>query len=427
GSSSHGLLLGESPPGRATGCASGDDIQAPPWRRRAPPAGWRPSPPRSPVWRQASCLVSWWCPCRQCWPRRRRGCLRRRQRTPAQQWRTGAWTRAGASTTSCTWARTAATSTNRLTSTGTQGRHRYACADPGQIHPRPMIGVHALLSWPGGGQIQDQRMCTAGALLRYNRCLWVLRHAPDQRRAAFVGGHHYPTLLLTNHREPEMLAPPLRQPPRPRVSRRHADIPLQAFQDTQAQFAWLERRRVLHHFLVPYFDVNIGNAIKNQGSMNHYQSYHMQMLVREGDKVVDAGANLGCYTVALAQAVGPSGRVFAFEPFRWLHQVLTANVALNGLTNVWPVQAALGRAREILPLVPPQLRFFSSPGGVHVQNQSEQIAGMRQHESFHRLYDLLAREPEHVRVVRLDDLLLDAEESQWWGLPAPVEDVRLLK
>lgn len=223
-----------------------------------------------------------------------------------------------------------------------------------------------------------------------------------------------------------MLAPPLRQPPRPRVSRRHADIPLQAFQDTQAQFAWLERRRVPHHFLVPYFDVNIGNAIKNQGSMNHYQSYHMQMLVREGDKVVDAGANLGCYTVALAQAVGPSGRVFAFEPFRWLHQVLTANVALNGLTNVWPVQAALGRAREILPLVPPQLRFFSSPGGVHVQNQSEQIAGMRQHESF-QLYDLLAREPEHVRVVRLDDLLLDAEESQWWGLPAPVEDVRLLK
>lgn len=36
--------------------------------------------------------------------------------------------------------------------------------------------------------------------------------------------------------------------------------------------------------------------------MNHMQSYQMQMLLRPGDVAIDVGANLGCYTVALAEA-----------------------------------------------------------------------------------------------------------------------------
>lgn len=38
--------------------------------------------------------------------------------------------------------------------------------------------------------------------------------------------------------------------------------------------------------------------------MNHMQSYQMQMLLRPGDVAIDVGANLGCYTVALAEAGG---------------------------------------------------------------------------------------------------------------------------
>ncbi|CAK9106039.1 Hypothetical protein SCF082_LOCUS49397 [Durusdinium trenchii] len=83
--------------------------------------------------------------------------------------------------------------------------------------------------------------------------------------------------------------------------------------------------------------------------MNHMQSYQMQVLLRPGDVAIDVGANLGCYTVALAEA----------------------------------------------------------------------------HEAF-QLYDLMAQEPESVRVVRLDDLLLDGERAQSWALPL-VKDVRLIK
>lgn len=260
-------------------------------------------------------------------------------------------------------------------------------------------------------------------LERYNRCLWVLRHTREAPRQVFVGGKHFPTLLVANHREPEMQVPPLKPPRVPR--KRYGDIPLQPFQDTQADFAGFERR-VPHHFVVPFYDTNIGNAIKNQGSMNHHQSYHMQLMLREGDTVLDVGANLGCYTVAMAEAVGPRGRVLAFEPYRSLHQLVTANVALNGLSNVWPVQAALGARTETVPLLPPQMRFFSSPGGVRVLKQAEHYQGKPHHEGF-QLYDLLAHEAELVRIVRLDDLLLNTEEGLHWGLPMPIKDVRLMK
>ena len=35
-------------------------------------------------------------------------------------------------------------------------------------------------------------------------------------------------------------------------------------------------------------------------------------------------------STAVSQAVGPKGYVIAFEPFRWLHQLVVANVAING-------------------------------------------------------------------------------------------------
>jgi FkbM family methyltransferase len=62
-------------------------------------------------------------------------------------------------------------------------------------------------------------------------------------------------------------------------------------------------------------------------------------LSRPGDIVIDIGANIGTTTLCLARAVGPTGRVIAFEPFPSNFEMLRSNIEANGLQQVeaWPV------------------------------------------------------------------------------------------
>lgn len=62
---------------------------------------------------------------------------------------------------------------------------------------------------------------------------------------------------------------------------------------------------------------------------------------RPGDVAVDAGANVGYFTLLFARLVGPTGRVYAFEPDPSNYEILVRNVRLNGFTNVVVEQKAL--------------------------------------------------------------------------------------
>lgn len=56
-----------------------------------------------------------------------------------------------------------------------------------------------------------------------------------------------------------------------------------------------------------------------------------EVLCRTGDTVIDVGANLGDWTLGAALAVGPGGRVLAFEPVPHVAEALTRTVAINRL------------------------------------------------------------------------------------------------
>jgi FkbM family methyltransferase len=53
-----------------------------------------------------------------------------------------------------------------------------------------------------------------------------------------------------------------------------------------------------------------------------------------GDTMVDVGAGIGAYSIAAGAAVGPAGRVEAFEPSPSLRPALEANLRLNEIANV---------------------------------------------------------------------------------------------
>jgi FkbM family methyltransferase len=108
----------------------------------------------------------------------------------------------------------------------------------------------------------------------------------------------------------------------------------------------------------------IGLATLLDGAFEASEVAELCRLSRPGTTVVDAGANVGVFTIPLARSVGEQGRVLAFEPTEDTAVRLRANVRRNLLTNVEISQSALGAERRRMTLnVQPDGAFNSLEAG----------------------------------------------------------------
>jgi len=103
------------------------------------------------------------------------------------------------------------------------------------------------------------------------------------------------------------------------------------------------------------FDRNLYLWMHRLGLMGAAEREVLGYLVRPGMVVLDVGANMGLYSLLLAQLVGPAGRVVSFEPDPDLFSLLRGNCAANGATNVESHHLALGRRPERMLLHRPAL------------------------------------------------------------------------
>ena len=83
----------------------------------------------------------------------------------------------------------------------------------------------------------------------------------------------------------------------------------------------------------------------------------MKNNVRDGDNVVDLGANIGYFTLIFAKLVGPSGKVFAFEPDPRNLALLKKNIECNNYKNVIIVPKAVSNVNEKCTLYVGQKTF----------------------------------------------------------------------
>jgi FkbM family methyltransferase len=94
--------------------------------------------------------------------------------------------------------------------------------------------------------------------------------------------------------------------------------------------------------LYPPHDQFVGRSFKEYGEFSQGEMELFIHFIGTGAIVLDIGANIGAHTVPLAQLVGPTGVVVAFEPQPTLHKILCANLVLNSIPNVLTYAMALG-------------------------------------------------------------------------------------
>jgi len=125
------------------------------------------------------------------------------------------------------------------------------------------------------------------------------------------------------------------------------------------QFGPLTLKRCRYGWMLfsgPY----IGKCFELYGEYSESEVALMRALVRPRHVVVDVGANIGDLTLPLAQMVGPEGRVHAIESHPDNFNVLCANLALNQMTNVNPINAFV-RKSETAEVRPHFVRAGTEP------------------------------------------------------------------
>jgi FkbM family methyltransferase len=168
--------------------------------------------------------------------------------------------------------------------------------------------------------------------------------------------------------------------------------------------------------LVPSNDTIVGRSVSHTGTYDETEKNILLQLVKPGDTVIEVGANIGSYSVYLAERIGEEGVLIALEPFRLLHQILNANIALNGIGNVFTLNMGLcdGPARTVIA-DGPNLNRLDNYGASSLVDDSR------------KTWFLVDPVKEKVRMAPLDSLDLDINKLDFVKIDAESMEYEVLR
>ena len=82
-----------------------------------------------------------------------------------------------------------------------------------------------------------------------------------------------------------------------------------------------------------------------RGTYEEYKTKALLAHLREGQTVIDVGAHVGYFAAIASVVVGPTGRVFAFEPRPLNHRYLIRHISSNRLENITPFRVGVAAKR----------------------------------------------------------------------------------
>ena len=145
-------------------------------------------------------------------------------------------------------------------------------------------------------------------------------------------------------------------------------------------------------------------------------------LVGQGDHVLDIGANFAYYSTRLSGLVGGAGKVTAFEPIPFTHDVCVALLKKLGATNVELFQKGVGARDEYMAFSVPLQDFGAmSAGQAHMSERNNELEGKENYYSFSRATQFTCHVVALDDFLRLDDrplsfVKIDIEGAEFYAL-----------
>lgn len=117
--------------------------------------------------------------------------------------------------------------------------------------------------------------------------------------------------------------------------------------------------------------------------------------LRPGDCFVDAGANIGFYSVAAAKAVGTNGTVVAVEMMKENAAILRGSIRMNNCEYIQVVEGALSaKEGDVLTV--------SMPAGSYGQASLSRIEGDKTFSVQSTTFNAILRDTQTVRLMKMD-------------------------
>ncbi len=158
--------------------------------------------------------------------------------------------------------------------------------------------------------------------------------------------------------------------------------------------------------LVDAGDVGLAPHLIADGFWEIWITRLIAQTVRPGMVCLDAGANLGYYSVLMADLVGPQGRLVAAEPFAANRRLLERNLHHHGFADrTQVVAAALGAATGQVRMVMPA----GEPKNAHVGDVGDERVANGDYVRF----DVAEITVDDLDLPRIDFAKIDVEGAEW--------------
>jgi FkbM family methyltransferase len=137
--------------------------------------------------------------------------------------------------------------------------------------------------------------------------------------------------------------------------------------------------------------------------------YIVRKLIKEGDVIIDLGANLGYYSRIFSKLTGKNGKVYSIEPVELFRTILSKNIRKKSNVEIIPYAIGTTDNEKIKMGVPATSGYFSH-GRTHVLSQEEECS---------MVFDATIMRPDTIfkNLKKLDYLKCDIEEYEHIAIP----------